>query len=72
MLEGASDHVADVEDLGHRADAYFDGDYPADALAYIQAMLRETWKDDHGSYSRWDRAARAGGVAAVGKIILGR
>lgn len=72
VLEGAGRHISDSEKIGRRADGYFDAEYPPSVIGFLQAMMRETWKDENGSYSKWDRVARAGGVATIGRIILGR
>lgn len=70
-MEGMARHVDDVEALAARADAYFDETYPATVIEFLQAVMREAWKDEAGSYSKWDRLAEIGGVLTIGKVILG-
>jgi hypothetical protein len=33
-----------------------------DPSYWANVMLRESWREEHGSYDEWDRVAKAGGV----------
>lgn len=73
-IDGAADPGArpEAERLAELADGYFDDDYPPNPVRYLNSMLRERWKLQHGgSATKWDRCAIAGGVYTVGKVILG-
>jgi hypothetical protein len=38
------------------------GRHSRDPNYWANVMLRECWREDHGSYDEWDRVARARGV----------
>lgn len=76
ILEALVDHTKQpgyVEDLGKRTDAYFATLFPATLDDWVNACLRETWRDNHaGSPVEWDRVAREGGMTHIGRVELTR
>lgn len=71
-IDGAASHGGRERAERHAAlaDAYFDAEHVVSPGAFLNAMLREAWRETHGNTSRWDRCARAGGVYTLGKEIL--
>lgn len=76
ILEAIVQHTGQpgyAEELGKRVDAYFATMFPGTLDDWVNAALRETWKDNHdGSPAEWDRPARARGLKRIGRIELTR
>jgi hypothetical protein len=67
-----------IEALGHerarlaleRAERYFDESFPESVQGYMNAVLRESYRLQHGSTKKWDKLAIANGRHRIGKVAF--